>query len=169
LSGVNFINILLLTFLYKRAFRRFSLITTWLCHFLAKEYHAIKLLIKCWWNWLQESTFYARIFLPIFWRQKIAKPNIIREKLFNLLSNEKLEPKMLMKLTTAINFIKISCEKRRCKSLMKLTPGCARRTAWWTGCTSRRAPLFRCPPGPHITIRSFSQTLNNSNQVNIFH
>jgi hypothetical protein len=41
---------------------------------------------------LQESilsTFYAQNFLPIFWRQKIAKPNVIREKLLNLLLYKK--------------------------------------------------------------------------------
>jgi hypothetical protein len=38
-------------------------------------------------------------FWPIFWRQKIAKLNVIREKLLNLLLYEKLAHKMLMKLT----------------------------------------------------------------------
>jgi len=38
-------------------------------------------------------------FLPIFLRQKIAKPNIIREKLLNLLLYKKCAHKMLMKLT----------------------------------------------------------------------
>jgi len=38
-------------------------------------------------------------FSPIFWRQKIAKPNIIREKLLNSPSYEKRASKMLMKFT----------------------------------------------------------------------
>jgi len=38
-------------------------------------------------------------FLPIFWPKKIAKPNVIREKLLNLFSNEKPVHKMLMKFT----------------------------------------------------------------------
>jgi len=42
-------------------------------------------------------------FLPIFWRQKIAKPNVIREKLLNSLSYKKLVSKMLMKLTPEVN------------------------------------------------------------------
>ncbi len=33
-------------------------------------------------------------FLPIFWRQKIAKPSIIREKLLNLLLYEKRAKKV---------------------------------------------------------------------------
>ncbi len=37
-QGVNFINILLSTFLYKSVLRSFSLITVWLCNFLAQEY-----------------------------------------------------------------------------------------------------------------------------------
>jgi hypothetical protein len=40
-------------------------------------------------------------FLPIFWYQKISKPNITREKLLNLLLYEKRKLKMLMKLTPA--------------------------------------------------------------------
>jgi len=46
------------------------------------------------------------IFLPIFWRQKIEKPNVIREKLLNSLSYEKRSHKILMKLTpfSALNF-----------------------------------------------------------------
>jgi len=35
---VNFINILLATFLHKSVWLSFSLITVWLCNFLAKEY-----------------------------------------------------------------------------------------------------------------------------------
>jgi len=38
-------------------------------------------------------------FLPIFWCQKIAKPNVIREKLLNLLLVQKLARKMLIKLS----------------------------------------------------------------------
>jgi len=38
-------------------------------------------------------------FLPIFWSQKIAKPNIIREKLLNSLLYKKRVRKMLLKLT----------------------------------------------------------------------
>jgi len=37
-AGVNFINILCKLFSYKRALLSFSLITVWLCDFLAKEY-----------------------------------------------------------------------------------------------------------------------------------
>jgi hypothetical protein len=46
-------------------------------------------------------------FLPMFWRKKIAKPNIIRENLLNLLLYEKHANKMLMKLTPGVNFINI--------------------------------------------------------------
>jgi len=38
-------------------------------------------------------------FVPILWQQQIAKPNVIREKLLNLLFYEKCSHKMLMKLT----------------------------------------------------------------------
>jgi hypothetical protein len=41
--------------------------------------------------------------LPIFWRQKFSKPNVIREKLLNLLSYKKRTLKMLMKLTPGEN------------------------------------------------------------------
>ncbi len=44
------------------------------------------------------NTLFAH-FPPIFWRQKIAKPNIIREKLLNSFSYKKRASKMLMKLT----------------------------------------------------------------------
>ncbi len=40
--------------------------------------------------------------LPIFWCQKIAKKNVIREKLLNLLSYKKCVRKMLMKLTPSL-------------------------------------------------------------------
>ena len=45
--------------------------------------------------------------MPIFWRQKITKPNVIGEKLLNLLSYEKCLHKKLMKLTPGVNFINI--------------------------------------------------------------
>jgi len=45
------------------------------------------------------STFYAQLFCQYFGGKKIAKPNIIREKLLNYLSYEKRACKMLMKLT----------------------------------------------------------------------
>jgi len=37
-KGVNFMNILCTTFLYKSALRSFSPLTFWLCNFLSKEY-----------------------------------------------------------------------------------------------------------------------------------
>jgi len=42
---------------------------------------------------------------------KISKPNIIREKLLNLLSYEKRLHKMLMKLTPGVNFTNIFCAR----------------------------------------------------------
>jgi len=53
--GVNFINILLDTFLYKSVFRSFSLIRVWFCNFFGKKIFSKELLIKCWWNWLKVS------------------------------------------------------------------------------------------------------------------
>jgi len=47
------------TFLYKGVLHSFSLITFWLCNFLAQW--GQKHLVKCWWNWLMgsiSSTFY---------------------------------------------------------------------------------------------------------------
>jgi len=46
-------------------------------------------------------TFYTHIFCQYFGAKEIAKPNVIREKLLNLLSYEKRVRKMLMKLTHA--------------------------------------------------------------------
>jgi len=43
--GVNFINILLENFLYKRASNSFSLVTFWLCNFLAQK-ALVKMLAK---------------------------------------------------------------------------------------------------------------------------
>jgi hypothetical protein len=43
------------SFLYESALRSFSLITVWLCNFLAKGYCQKKLLVKSWWNWLRKS------------------------------------------------------------------------------------------------------------------
>jgi len=48
-AGVNFTNILLVSFLYKSKFFSFSLITDWLCDFLAKGYRQkmrVKMLVK---------------------------------------------------------------------------------------------------------------------------
>jgi len=65
------------------------------------------------------STNYTQLFSLIFWCQKIAKPNIIREKLLNLLLYEKRARKILMKLTTDLSFsvAKINPElcQMRCK------------------------------------------------------
>jgi len=44
-------------------------------------------------------------FLPIFWRQKITKPNVTRKKLLNLLLYKNLSSKMLMKLTPVVDLI----------------------------------------------------------------
>jgi len=54
--GVNFTNILLTTFLLKSVLHSFSLMTVWLCNFFFKRIFAQKLLVKCWWNWLQYET-----------------------------------------------------------------------------------------------------------------
>jgi len=55
--GINFINILHVTFLYKSALQSFSLITFWLCNFFGKRILSKKPLVKCRWNWLQDPCY----------------------------------------------------------------------------------------------------------------
>jgi len=54
ISGVNFINILRMPFLYESTLHSFSLITVWLWFFWWKNIGA-KAAHKCWWNWLPGS------------------------------------------------------------------------------------------------------------------
>ncbi len=49
--------------------------------------------------WVNFINILLGTFLPIFWHQKISKPNVIRETLLNSLSYKKRSQKMLMKLT----------------------------------------------------------------------
>jgi hypothetical protein len=46
-AGVNFINILLVTFSYKSVLQSFSLVTVWLCSFFGARILAQKLLVNC--------------------------------------------------------------------------------------------------------------------------
>jgi len=77
--GVNFINILRKNFSYKIALRSFSLVTHWLCSFLAQKQH-----LTCNFCALNSisSTFYTRILCIKNWRQKLQSQNVSRKKTF---------------------------------------------------------------------------------------
>jgi len=101
-------------FVHKSAFCNFSPITVWLCDFLAQKYWrknigakilAQKLLLKCWWNWLQvsiSSTFYTRFFHMKF---VLCSFSLLTVWLCSFLAKKywrKAAHKILMKLTTGI-------------------------------------------------------------------
>ncbi len=54
MSDVNFIISSRAAFLYKSVFQCFSLVTVGLCNFFGKRNLVQKLIVKCWWNWLQQ-------------------------------------------------------------------------------------------------------------------
>ncbi len=66
------------------------------------------------------STFYMCLFCGYFCAKKFTKPNVSREKLFNLLLYKKLTCKMLMKLTAGVNFINIFTYECRFSSFFQL-------------------------------------------------
>jgi len=53
LIQVSILSTFYICLLYKSVFRRFSLVTVWLWIFFGKRIAVQKLLIKCWWNWLE--------------------------------------------------------------------------------------------------------------------
>ena len=72
------------------------------CHYLFTLLGStsVKAVLERWWNWAQvsiSSIFYERIFLPIFWCQKISNP---KHSLATKFCTKNCESKPLMKLTT---------------------------------------------------------------------
>jgi len=60
----------MICFFRQSVLHSFSLITVWLCKFSSKIILAQKLILKCWWNWLQIATKVAyslSIIFPIFY------------------------------------------------------------------------------------------------------
>ncbi len=94
----------------------FSISPTCYEHFFCKKYKAekrwskhfstIKLLVKCQWNWPQNSilpTFYQQIFRQILFRQKL-QHKLQKEKSYTKHLCKKVSRKMLLKLTTGLLF-----------------------------------------------------------------
>ncbi len=88
----------------KVLFCNFSLITVWLCNFFGAKIAAQKLLVKCWWTWLQVSIsppFYEQFFRTKFlWEAFKCWVCILLRKM-------KSASKMLVKFTPDVNFINI--------------------------------------------------------------